>query len=104
MGWKPEETLCLSCSRATKSDCAWSAIGEPVNGWKAEPTPRGYRVIECPRYDSDVYYCSDGTQKLDRSKHRDIDNDGMISLSDITNVNRINYRSNTWKPHTALLK
>lgn len=80
MGWKPEETLCFSCSHATKSNCAWSAIGEPVNDWKAEPTPRGYRVIECPRYDCDVYYCSDGTQKLDRNKHRDIDNDGMIAL------------------------
>ena len=80
MGWKPEETLCFSCSHATKSNCAWSAIGEPVNDWKAEPTPRGYRVIECPRYDCDVYYRADGTARLDRSKHRDIDNDGMVAM------------------------
>ena len=31
-------------------------------------------------------------------------NDGMIFLSDITKVNRVNSTSNTWKPHTSLLK
>ena len=80
MGWKPEETLCFSCSRATKSECAWSERGEPVNGWKAKPTHAGYRVIECPLYDCDTYYRTDGTAKLDRSKHKHIDDDGMVAL------------------------
>ena len=37
-----------------------------------------------------------------KNQFLDKHNDVMISLSDVTNVNRVNSRSNTWTPHTSL--
>lgn len=46
------ETLCTDCGKAC-GWCSWSKEGEPVKGWTAEKTRKGYSVKECPEFVSD---------------------------------------------------
>ena len=64
------DTLCISCKKACKGTdrCTWAGALIPVDGWEAETTKNGYRVIKCPQY-------SPG-----RGLPHDIDTDGMMRL------------------------
>ena len=46
------DTLCISCRNACKSEsrCPWAGALIPVDGWEAEETKNGYRVISCPLF------------------------------------------------------
>lgn len=46
-----DETLCFSCRKACRQRCSWTRNFEPVEGWTAEETHVGYRVISCPEYE-----------------------------------------------------
>lgn len=57
-------TLCWVCRNAMPNDrgtgCEWSALGKPVEGWKAlhhkvgaDTLTDSYRVFECPKFELD---------------------------------------------------
>lgn len=48
---KNNETLCWDCAKALNRGCSWSADSEPVEGWKAKKTSRGYCVRSCPEFE-----------------------------------------------------
>lgn len=61
-----QATLCWACRRAAGPDmCPWARRGQPVPGWRAEPTvikmggradgiSHSYKVMECPLYEKDL--------------------------------------------------
>lgn len=53
------DTLCWDCKRALKGECSWSDPYQqsPVEGWKAEKTSVGYRVVTCPEFVRETYGC-----------------------------------------------
>ena len=74
------DTICVDCGNACNGGCSWSASLTPVDGWEAVETPRGYKVVACPLFHSDVYVGEDGKQHTDRSYREHMDNDGMIEM------------------------
>ena len=51
------DTLCWDCKNAMCMGCSWADPKQqkPVNGWVAEETDNGYRVISCPEFDRSTY-------------------------------------------------
>ena len=52
------DTLCWDCAKAMKHGlCSWSdpEQQEPVEGWTAEETTMGFRVISCPNFERCTY-------------------------------------------------
>lgn len=76
--WKTLSTLCELCKNAC-CGCSWSEEGEPVPGWKAEPTAihgmnkqyivHSYCVYECPLFEPG------------RGRPQDLDNEGCTLLA-----------------------
>ena len=45
---------CWDCTNAYVDHCCWIRDSEPVKGWDAEKTKRGYRIINCPNFNADI--------------------------------------------------
>ena len=51
------DTICWDCQKAMNGGCCWTDPKQqkPVNGWTAEETDAGYRVIDCPEFKRGTY-------------------------------------------------
>lgn len=51
------DTICWDCKNATNGGCCWTDQSQqkPVEGWEAEETGNGYRVITCPEFKRCTY-------------------------------------------------
>ena len=80
-----EEQLCWNCKRAT-GGCSWSASGEPVENWIAEPTVvmdvegeiASYKIMGCPLFESD-----------ERCRFREL---RRVSFRELAEIIKVNYR------------
>lgn len=68
-------TLCFRCRNAVpvegRTGCSWSVAGDPVEGWTARGTKRGYYVFACPEF-------KPGSERLTA---KDIDDDAARELA-----------------------
>ena len=53
------DTICWDCANAMNGGCTWANPIEqkPIEGWMAEETDMGYRVINCPEFKRCTYGC-----------------------------------------------
>ena len=51
------DTLCWDCEKAMRGGCCWTdpEHQKPVEGWTAEESTNGCRVIECPEFIRSTY-------------------------------------------------
>ena len=77
---KEHETLCWTCRYACSDLCSWAGDFEPVPGWKAIETKKGFDVYECPLYQEG------------RGLRRNMSNEGtMLLLEAMANQMRDDY-------------